>query len=179
MADDELKPIPGYPGYSVTIDGRVWSDNKSHLRGDGWMTPQWRGYPDSKKYLAVHLRKGGTHKWRRVHQLVLEAWREPRPPGMFACHKDDNKANNHLDNLYWGTPKQNAQDAVRSGRHNSARSRKLSEQMVWNIHVLRHQWKMEQDRIALVLGISRRHVWSILHGLRYPEIYQRYHAQNP
>lgn len=37
-------------------------------------------------------------------------------PGALALHKDDNPDNNNIDNLYWGTSKQNRADAMRSGR---------------------------------------------------------------
>lgn len=36
---------------------------------------------------------------------------------MFACHRDDNKDNNCLTNIYWGTPKENTADAIRNGNH--------------------------------------------------------------
>ena len=41
----------------------------------------------------------------------------PAPDGMVACHRDDDKNNNALDNLYWGTPTENMQDALRNGRN--------------------------------------------------------------
>jgi hypothetical protein len=34
---------------------------------------------------------------------------------MEACHRDDDKKNNHLNNLYWGTHRQNFKDAKRNG----------------------------------------------------------------
>ena len=60
--------------------------------------------------------------WRvRVHRLVLEAFVGPAPDGMDGCHRDDDKDNNTLDNLYWGTRAENMADQVRNGRHHLAR----------------------------------------------------------
>lgn len=55
-----------------------------------------------------------------VHMLVLEAFIGPRPEGMWALHWDDDKRNNRLDNLRWGTPSDNNLDAVRNGRNHHA-----------------------------------------------------------
>lgn len=45
-----------------------------------------------------------------VHNLVLEAFVGPRPPGMECRHLDSNKLNNRLYNICWGTKSQNALD---------------------------------------------------------------------
>lgn len=135
--DKTIKWIPGYEGtYAVTIDGKAASYT-CHPNAGGepvWLTQRWRGGRCGRKYLAVTLCIGDKKKSRPVHQLVLEAFDKPRPSDMLALHKDDNPANNHLDNLYWGTTKQNIQDAKRNGRIPQC---KLSEQDVWHIHELR------------------------------------------
>lgn len=30
----------------------------------------------------------------------------------YVCHKDNNPCNNHIDNLYWGTPSENTQQCI-------------------------------------------------------------------
>jgi len=113
----QIKWIPGYEGtYAVTDEGRVASYARSKPI---WLSQWWKG--TRSKYLAVRLYKNSRAKWCYIHQLVLITFDKPRPPGMDALHKDDNPSNNYFNNLYWGTPKQNAQDAVRSGRHISCR----------------------------------------------------------
>lgn len=57
----------------------------------------------------------GQCKSRVIHQVVLEAFVGPRPPGMEACHNDGDKSNNALSNLRWDTKKANEFDAVRHG----------------------------------------------------------------
>ena len=48
--------------------------------------------------------------------LILEAFVGPKPNGMECCHFDDDRTNNKLSNLRWGTPKSNSEDRVRNGR---------------------------------------------------------------
>lgn len=51
----------------------------------------------TRPYLRVSI--SGT--LRLVHQLVLEAFVGPRPPGHEASHRDGNPVNNRLENLEW------------------------------------------------------------------------------
>jgi hypothetical protein len=50
-----------------------------------------------------------------VSWAVLKLFNGPRPFGALACHKDDDRENNHVDNLYWGTPTSNMEDQTRNG----------------------------------------------------------------
>jgi hypothetical protein len=68
-----------------------------------------------KGYLFVNIGRGNP---RYVHQLVLEAFVGPRPPGMEGRHKDGIKAHCWLGNLEYGTPQQNAVDRVLHGTAN-------------------------------------------------------------
>ncbi len=61
----------------------------------------------------VYLR-GGRQKW--IYRLVLEIFVGPCPPGMECCHYDDNRSNNVLSNLRWGTRTSNLQDRWRNGK---------------------------------------------------------------
>lgn len=74
----------------------------------------WAGRK-GKQYLQVMLRVDGRSVYRKVHYLVLEAFAGTRPEGMLALHRDDDTANNHISNLYWGTPGQNMLDRSRNG----------------------------------------------------------------
>ena len=76
----------------------------------------WNGH-----HFQVHLMRDAKKFTRYVHHLVLEAFVGPRPPGMSGLHRDDDPANNHVDNLYWGTSSENAFDRVRNGNDHNAR----------------------------------------------------------
>jgi hypothetical protein len=102
-------------GYRVGNDGSVWScvirGSVSRI-GDTWhqLTPQPVG-------LYGHLQVFMGKNYRRpVHQLVLEAFVGPCPEGMGCRHLDGDPSNNHVENLAWGTQKENVADMIRHGR---------------------------------------------------------------
>lgn len=72
------------------------------------------------KYISYHLSRGGQATNRMFHVLLAEAFIGPRPDGHYVLHRDDDKENNSLSNLYYGTPRQNNLDSVRNGRHHLA-----------------------------------------------------------
>ncbi len=61
--------------------------------------------------------KRGKIKQCYLSRLVLEAFKGLAPSDKpIARHLDDNRFNNNLDNLEWGTTKDNTDDAFRNGR---------------------------------------------------------------
>lgn len=108
----EMRPIPTCPGFYATADGRIFGPRpRFHLD-----MVELNQYPNSQGYRRVYLpRDGEPARDQKVHRLVLEAFVGECPPGMLARHLDGNKANNHLSNLAWGTPKENAADSIAHG----------------------------------------------------------------
>ena len=93
--------IPEYEGiYQVSNFGEV--KNVKH----GRILRQCR---HRLGYMSVMLYKSGTPKRMMIHRLVALAFLE-NPDGLeFVNHKDENKANNHVDNLEWCSREYNAQ----------------------------------------------------------------------
>ncbi len=95
-------PVVGFDNYAVSNLGRV--------RGPrGILKPRC-----ADRYPHVALRKDGKAIERTVHSLVLEAFVRPRPQEMQGCHWDEDKTNNALSNLRWGTVYDNQKDMVRN-----------------------------------------------------------------
>ena len=110
--------IPGYPGYHISKRGKIYS--RWDVNGKGIL---------SKRYhlKQPHLNKNGrytiglsqpgigTTKWL-VHRLVALVYL-PNPEGLpYVCHKDNVPTNNSVNNLYWGTQKDNMSQASKDGR---------------------------------------------------------------
>lgn len=83
-----------------------------------------RKFTERGGYLIVYISKNGKRSTIGVHQLVALAWIGPQPPGQQVCHIDGNKKNNHVNNLRYGSPFDNAMDAIRHGRRPSRQVRR-------------------------------------------------------
>lgn len=127
--EEKWLPVPNFPEYEVSTQGRVRSLARSYQRPNprkvsviqtirvkqqillGWVQAQKSGY----KRKMVMLCRGGTSHPKKVAHLVLEAFVGPMPDGMGSLHSDGDSLNNRLDNLRWGTQLENVLDSVRHG----------------------------------------------------------------
>lgn len=113
-----MRPIPQFPGYLASDDGRIWTTKRKggndRSAGRTGEPRELRYSVDRRGYLRVSLDMNGKVLSRRVHQLVLEAFVGPCPPGLEGCHfPDESKLNNRLSNLRWDTHAENIRDRVR------------------------------------------------------------------
>jgi hypothetical protein len=121
---EEWRPVSGHEGlYEVSNLGRVKSLDRE-LPDKNGILKRFQGKVLKNilkknlhgSYMIVRLPKtGGGHSNRYVAHLVLEAFDCPRPNGMECCHCDGNSLNNNIDNLRWGTPKENSNDKYEHG----------------------------------------------------------------
>jgi hypothetical protein len=120
-AEEQWRPVVGWEGfYEVSDHGRVRSVDRVIRRASG--RPFWRKGRILSTAGSVYPQANlnDTHNGRlsvtRVHVLVLEAFVGPCPPGMECRHLDDDKQNNRITNLRWGTRSQNhGEDRRRNG----------------------------------------------------------------
>lgn len=108
-----MRDIVGYESlYAVTSCGKVWS-----YRRQKFLTPS----TNEKGYLYISLYKNGKYKRCRLHRLVAEAYIPNIDNLPQVNHKDENKANNCLQNLEWCDQKYN----INYGTGITKRSNKL------------------------------------------------------
>ena len=112
MEQEQWKPIQEFNGeYEVSNIGRVRS-MKRYYGMVGRIMPQTI---QRKGYYAVTFHMNNKAYCRKVHRLVIEAFK-PNPDNLPCInHIDGNKLNNHIDNLEWCTYQHNMQHAVRTG----------------------------------------------------------------
>lgn len=72
-------------------------------------------------YRMIRLSFEGKSERYYVHRLVLETFIGRAPAGTECCHNNGNPADNRLENLRWGTTRENSLDRVRHGTHNHTR----------------------------------------------------------
>lgn len=111
--------IPGLPGYYVTKSGKVYSRRTTRGYSDTFhpLKPyiQRRKRYDNSSYTLTVTVRINKRPWK-VHRLVALAYM-PNPENKpQVCHKDNNRLNNHVSNLYWGTNKENHEQMARDGR---------------------------------------------------------------
>lgn len=153
---ESWRPVVGFPGYEVSDLGRVRSARK--ILRSGTM---------SEGYQLVSLRRDGKGHSRLVHHVVLEAFVGPRPVGMQARHVNEReKGNNRLDNLAWGTPRENEADKIRHGtsQHGERNHRaKLTNEQADTIRASSDSGVS----LAAKYGVSEPVVSAIRHGRKY------------
>lgn len=165
----QFKAIPDYPGYRAGDDGSIWVREAFNVSmGSG--PERWRQVvptPVKYGYLKLQVRGPSGRKLRFVHRLVLEAFVGPRPRGMVCRHfPDRNPSNNRLDNLQWGTCRENAADKKVHGTTTPGSknpSAKLSEADAIEVRRLAYQGKTFVE-IGAKFGITSGAAGDILRG---------------
>lgn len=110
--------IPGYPGYHISKRGKIYS--RWDVNGKGILSKRYhlkQPHLNKKGRYIIGLSQPGigTTKWL-VHRLVALVYL-PNPEGLpYICHKDNVPTNNSVNNLYWGTQKDNMSQASKEGR---------------------------------------------------------------
>lgn len=115
------KDIIGYEGiYKISNQGDVLSLERTVVckNGNPQYTPEilMKHNVNSKGYYRVPLCKNGTKKWMQLHRLLAIHF-IPNPNNYpIVRHLNDNKLDFKLENLAWGTNKDNTQDAIKNGK---------------------------------------------------------------
>jgi HNH endonuclease len=143
-------------GYFVSADGKVFDSNGKECAQ----------YPNRDGYNRVNLKTAsGSYVSAFVHILVLEAFIGPCPEGCEARHLDGTR-NNNLENLIWGTHKENMIDVVKHGKSDVI----LTEDNVKEIRELLAQGRLSQSKIAGMFNISQQQVSRINTGERWKHV---------
>ena len=110
------KEISGFENYQVSSFGRVKSLGNNKKRKEKILKQN----DDGDGYLHVKFCKDGKEQSFRVHRLVAQAF-IPNPNNFPQVnHKDENKANNRVENLEWCTHEFNSNYGTRNQRISEA-----------------------------------------------------------
>ena len=121
MANGEWRPVRGWEEYYVVSDQGQF---KALTRITRYRTGAVRTYPETIRegsighngYRVFSLNAPGIMEFRYLHRMAAEAF-IPNPDNLpLVRHLDDDKLNNLVDNLAWGTDSDNHWDAIRNGK---------------------------------------------------------------
>lgn len=170
---EEWRKIDDWP-YEISSWGRLRSlrrwINASH--GSVHFHPEriLKGGRDSDGYWMAILSFDGKRRGVKIHQLVCSYFNGKRPiDKTMVAHRDGNKENNHKNNLYWATCKENKEDSIRHGtsvrgeRHGSS---KLSEAQVRQIKTLVRGGAHVGD-LSTRFGVERHAISRIKAGISW------------
>ena len=161
-----VKPIVGYEDrYVVSDDGDVWSI-KRNVFCHGEIVETHKPHKlkpsiDSRGYFVVNLYNGKNRKSKKVHNIVAEAFIANPQKKKCACHVDNNKRNNSVDNLYWGTDSENLKQAWRDGLYKTEMPVAQIDASGNIVEVFK-----SQAEAARKLGVSQQNISSCVRGLR-------------
>lgn len=170
------KPIVITDGlYEVSNYGNVRSVTHKDSMGRLWQGKEIKkGLDGAGHYLQAVVKIRGEYKKINVHRLVAMAF-IPNPHNYPEVnHKDENKINNHVENLEWCTHQYNncygSRLASIRGEKNPAN--KISIETVKDI---KKNYKHRDPQfgvtpLAKKYGISVTHVCAIVHGRRWAYI---------
>ncbi len=97
------KPIEDYVNYSITEEGRIWSEKRNK-----WLKPR----KNSNGYLIINLYKNKKYITLQLHRLVAQTY-IPNPCNKPQInHKSGIKTDNRAENLEWVTCQENFDHAV-------------------------------------------------------------------
>jgi DNA-binding XRE family transcriptional regulator len=156
------KPSINYEGlYEISNLGRI----KSLINNHGTLREKiLKPIKNNTGYFCVFLCKNKIIKRYNIHRLILEAFVGPCPIGKEACHNDGNRENYSIENLRWGTRKENFEDRTRHGNSligiKNPRA-KLNEKQVRIIKWLLEDKYLTHKEIAQIFNVSRHTITKI------------------
>ena len=185
--EPERRDIPGYVGYRVDTAGVVWScwtpakgpgtKGVGQMLSDVWhpLKPQpvrVRGRKTRRK--QVHLTVGGKSKMVRVARLVLLAFVGKCPPGLIGCHNNGDAAADRLDNLRYGTHKDNSADRVKHGTATTGERNPCAKLTTAAVLEIRRRAATDPRATRAVLAaefcVSQHTVKAIVAGQNWPSV---------
>lgn len=164
--DEQWEVVESCPNYVVSDKGRVWSKTS-----ECFVKPKPM---DKHGHLGICMSDHGQKKYAYTHRLMAEAFL-PNPDGLpIVRHLDDDPSYNVLDNLAWGTQKDNMRDCKENGhayyptdedRYKGNRDR-MMDIIATNIETGEEIHFESQGEAGRNLGIPQANIWKVLRGKR-------------
>lgn len=117
--EPKINPYPACSRYIVSSAGLIYDTMPKRIKKSDVVTEYGKVLKLSKKsdgYFHCVLVIDGAPKFLCIHKVVAETFIGPKPfKWAVARHLNDNKSDNRLENVLWGSRKDNYDDCVRNG----------------------------------------------------------------
>jgi hypothetical protein len=118
--------------------------------------------PGCPGYVSICF--NGNVVCRKVYHLILETYVGPCPPGMECCHGPGGKLDNSINNIRWGTKKENDAEKSAAGLLKGEKNgnAKLTEKDIRSIREMNPTLASRQYKISerQAINIIQRRAWS-------------------
>jgi hypothetical protein len=176
------KDIPGYETiYQVSNLGNV-----KRLANKVWIDKYegyYRTYPEEilkplmspSGYYHVNLYKEKKSKTFRINRLVLMTFDRLPKKKEVSMHLNNNRLDNKLENLKWGTCKNNIQQMYKEGRNNCINGSrnpmaKTNEEEIAKIKSLYNYENLSVSKIAKMYNKKYHFVYEVVKGLKWKHV---------
>lgn len=151
--------------YAVSSLGRVFDFKMNNYKNHN---------DNGAGYKTVPLQCGKSLRVRYTHRVVAHVFLENPENKPQVGHKDHDRSNTVVENLYWTTQKENTRDGIEAGRINAKKRpemKKLSKAQICEIAILEHRG-LGVNEIAVKLGFPRTTISSVFNGRSNWELFE-------
>lgn len=167
------KPIPNASKYEVSNTGEIRSWNTQGGKRSEFPKIMKKKINKKVGYYNVGITyDDGTQRTRYLHRLIAEAFLGYQENSLVR-HLDDNRLNNHINNLAWGSQKHNMADAIINGKlptGTKCSKSVLSERDILLIGRMKKEG-LTHECIARIIGVNRSVITALLSGKTYKNDY--------
>lgn len=159
--------IPGFYGhYMVSNKARVYSFKKKIFMK---VKPM-----DDHGHLGVCIHRDGQSYYYYIHRLMADVFLPNRNNLPIVRHLNDDPSDNTLDNLSWGTQKDNLRDCFLNGNahypteedREIGLSKLRKPVLATNIKTGEKIYFKGQQEASRILDIQQANIWKVLNGQR-------------
>lgn len=128
-----------------------------------------------KGYFVICITRAGNRRYSfKVHRCVALAFLGPgSEEKKLVCHKNDNPLDNRVENLYWGSAKDNSSDQATNNkqvRGERCRISKLTADVVRAIRSEYTQGRISQQELARQHGVGQTAISAVLRRATWAHI---------
>lgn len=161
-----MKQINNFPDYFIDENFEVWSIKNNKIK-------KKIPYQHKQGYLKHDFWKNGKRYKIYIHRIIAELF-IPNPENLpYVRHLDDNPLNNSIENLAWGTNKDNVDDKIKNGNQLKGEeivSSKLTKQQITEIREKYVPWKCTQEQLGKEYGVHASTISNIINNKQWNHI---------